>query len=150
MEQPLKPYVKEDKATMTLKEYEKAGGYETAKMALNDMKPEEITEMVQESNLKGRGGAGFPTGMKFSFMPMGDDVPRPKYLVVNADEMEPGTFKDRLLLESTPHQLIEACIISAYALDVDVCYNFLRWAYKTSAKTFQKATEEAYDAGYLG
>ncbi len=150
MEQPLTQYVKEDKSPMTLKEYEEAGGYEAAKMALSDMKPEEITEKVKDANLKGRGGAGFPTGMKFSFMPMGDDLPRPKYLVVNADEMEPGTFKDRLLLESTPHQLIESCIISAYALDVDVCYTFLRWAYKTSAKTFTKAMEEAYEAGYLG
>ena len=90
--------------------------------------------MVKDSNLRGRGGAGFPTGQKWSFVPMGADAPRPKYLVVNADEMEPGTFKDRLLMEGDPHQLIEGMIVSAYAIQADVAYIFLRWEYTLAAR----------------
>ena len=81
---------------------------------------------------------------------MGDDAPRPKYLVCNADEMEPGTFKDRLLLEGDPHQLIEGMIISAYAIQADVAYIFLRWAYKLAAQRMERAIAEAYRHGYLG
>jgi NADH-quinone oxidoreductase subunit F len=114
------------------------------------MTPDEVTETVKKSDLKGRGGAGFPTGIKWSFVPMGEDAPRPKYLVVNADEMEPGTFKDRLLLEGDPHQLIEGAIISAYAIQADVGYIFLRWAYKEAERKLRKAVAEAYEAGYLG
>ena len=79
---------------------------------LREMTPQAVTTLVKDSNLKGRGGAGFPTGLKWSFVPMGDDVPHPKYLIANADEMEPGTFKDRLLLEGDPHQLIEGMIVA--------------------------------------
>lgn len=114
------------------------------------MEPEEITEMVKNSNLKGRGGAGFGTGMKWGFVPMGEKAPPHKYLVANADEMEPGTFKDRLLLEGNPHQLIEGMIVSSYAIQADVAYVFLRWAYRTAAKTITQAIKEAYEAGYLG
>jgi NADH-quinone oxidoreductase subunit F len=88
------------------------------------MTPSEVTDLIKRSNLKGRGGAGFPTGIKWSFVPMGDDAPRPKYMVVNADEMEPGTFKDRLLLEGDPHMVIEGTIISAYAIQAEVGYIF--------------------------
>ncbi|MCL7455123.1 MAG: NADH-quinone oxidoreductase subunit F, partial [Anaerolineae bacterium] len=84
----------------------------------------EVSQAVKDSNLRGRGGAGFPTGVKWGFVPMGEDAPRPKYLVVNADEMEPGTFKDRLLLEGDPHQLLEGTIISAYAIQADVVFIF--------------------------
>jgi NADH-quinone oxidoreductase subunit F len=103
---------------------------------------------VKESNLRGRGGAGFSTGLKWSFVPL--DAPKPKYLVANADEMEPGTFKDRILLEQTPHQLIEGMIVSAYAIQADQSYVFLRWAYKEAAKAITQAIQEAYEAGYLG
>jgi NADH-quinone oxidoreductase subunit F len=90
----------------------------------------------------------FSTGLKWSFVPL--DAPKPKYLVANADEMEPGTFKDRILLEQTPHQLIEGMIVSAYAIQADQSYVFLRWAYKEAAKAITQAIQEAYDAGYLG
>ena len=94
------------------------------------MAPGEIQELVTKANLRGRGGAGFNTGMKWSFVPMGTDAPRPKYLIANADEMEPGTFKDRMLLEKNPHQLIEGMIISGLAIQADIAYIFLRDEYK--------------------
>ena len=105
---------------------------------------------VEKSNLRGRGGAGFPTGKKWSFVPMGKDAPQPKYLVANADEMEPGTFKDRLLMEGDPHQLIEGMIIAAYAIQADVAYIFLRQEYKLSERRLRKALAEAYENNYLG
>lgn len=113
------------------------------------MKPEEITREVKDSGLQGRGGAGFNTGMKWSFVPMNESGGT-KYLVANADEMEPGTFKDRLLLEGNPHQLIEGMIVSAYAIQANVSYIFLRWAYKKAARLIRNAISEAYSAGYLG
>ena len=106
--------------------------------------------MVKESKLRGRGGAGFPTAMKWSFVPMGDNAPPVKYLVANGDEMEPGTFKDRLLIECNPHQLIEGMIISAYTIGASMSYIFLRWAYHLAAKRVLEALDEAYKAGYLG
>lgn len=149
MDKPLTQDIKASGAPLILKEYESTGGYEALRKALK-MDPEEIQETVKDSNLKGRGGAGFSTGMKWGFMPMGEDAVHPKYLVANADEMEPGTFKDRLLLESNPHQLIEGMIIAAYAIQADIGYVFLRWAYKTAAQTIENAIKEAYEAGYLG
>ena len=92
------------------------------------MTPKAVTDLVKESNLRGRGGAGFGTGMKWSFVPL--DAPKPKYLIANADEMEPGTFKDRILLESTPHQLIEGMILAAFAIQAEYPISILRWAYK--------------------
>ena len=106
--------------------------------------------MVKDSNLRGRGGAGFPTGVKWALVPLGDDAPRPKYLVANGDEMEPGTFKDRLLLEGDPHQLIEGMIVSAYAIQADVAYIFLRAEYTSAAALLTRAIADAYEAGYLG
>jgi NADH-quinone oxidoreductase subunit F len=106
--------------------------------------------MVKASNLRGRGGAGFPTGQKWSFVPMDEDAPRPKYLIVNADEMEPATFKDRLLLEGNPHQLIEGIILAAYAVQADIAYIFLRHEYRLAAKLLNAAMAEAYAAHYLG
>jgi NADH-quinone oxidoreductase subunit F len=105
---------------------------------------------VTQANLRGRGGAGFPTGMKWSFVPMGDGAPHPKYLIVNADEMEPGTFKDRLLLEGDPHLMIESAIIAAYAIEADIAYIFLRWEYKLAEQRLEKTIAEAYEKGYLG
>jgi NADH-quinone oxidoreductase subunit F len=130
--------------------YEKAGGYQALRKALREMTPNEVTEAVRKSKLRGRGGAGFPTAVKWSFVPMGDDAPRPKYLVCNADEMEPGTFKDRVLLEGDPHELIESMIIAGYAIQADVGYVFLRWEYKLSEHRVRRAIAEAERKGYLG
>jgi NADH-quinone oxidoreductase subunit F len=150
MEKPLTKNVRPGEEPLDLKGYENAGGYQAVRKALKDMAPGEVTEVVKQSNLRGRGGAGFPTGMKWSFVPMGEDAPQPKYLIMNADEMEPGTFKDRVLLEGDPHLVVEAMIVSAYAIQADVGYIFLRWAYKESERKLRKAIAEAYDAGYLG
>ncbi len=150
MERPLTSNIHSGEPPLGLKEYESAGGYQAWRKALRSMTPTEITNVVKDSNLRGRGGAGFPTGVKWSFVPMGEDALHPKYLIVNADEMEPGTFKDRLLLEGNPHQLIEGALISAYAIQADVAYIFLRWAYKRAANILRQAIAEMYQAGYLG
>jgi NADH-quinone oxidoreductase subunit F len=150
MERPLTEHIAPDREPLDLKRYEKVGGYEAVRQTLGKIKPQDVTQLVKDSTLRGRGGAGFPTGPKWSFVPMGDDAPRPKYLLVNADEMEPGTYKDRLLLEGAPHQLIEGAILSAYAFQADIAYIFLRWAYKLAARRLSKALAEAYEAGYLG
>lgn len=149
METPLTKNMRADHEAVDLAAYEKSGGYQAARKALR-MSPGEISDMVKKSNLRGRGGAGFPTGMKWSFVPMGKDAPHPKYLVCNADEMEPGTFKDRLLLEGDPHQLIEGMIIAACAIEADVAFVFLRGEYILSAKRLEKALHEAYTRNYLG
>jgi NADH-quinone oxidoreductase subunit F len=130
--------------------YEHRGGYGTARDAVLHLTPKDVQTRVKDSGLRGRGGAGFPTGQKWSFVPMGPDAPHPKYLVVNADEMEPGTFKDRLLMEGDPHQLVEGVILSAYAVEADVAYIFLRWAYTTAADRLERAIADAYEARYLG
>src|SRR5688572_27024089 len=148
LEKPLTEHIRQDKRPLSLKEYEKVGGYEAVRKVLKGMSPKSLIDLVKESNLRGRGGAGFATGLKWSFVPL--DAPKPKYLITNADEMEPGTFKDRILLESTPHQLIEGMIVSAYAIQADQSFVFLRWAYKTAAEVITKAIHEAYEAGYLG
>lgn len=150
MERPLTQHIHPDQPPFDLKQYEKAGGYTALKKAIKEHTPTEIQKMVQDSNLKGRGGAGFNTGLKWSFVPMGAEARHPKYLIVNADEMEPGTFKDRLLLEGNPHQLLEGMIIAAYAIQADISYVFLRWAYKKAAELMRKCIAELYEAGYLG
>jgi NADH-quinone oxidoreductase subunit F len=139
-----------DKEPLSIEEYRRGGGYQALREALLSMTPREVTEEVKRSNLRGRGGAGFPTGQKWSFVPMGRDARRPKFLVVNADEMEPGAFKDRLLMEGSPHQLIEGVIIGAYAVQADVAYIFLRWAYKEAAQRLTRAIAEAYQSSCLG
>ncbi len=150
MERPLTKNIKAGKEPLSLAGYEKAGGYQALRKALLDMNPADVTKMVKESGLRGRGGAGFPTGLKWSFVPMGSDAPHPKYLVVNGDEMEPGTFKDRLLLEGDPNLMVESMIISSYAIQADVAYLFLRGEYALAAQRMSKAVAEAYQRGYLG
>lgn len=150
MERPLTKNIRPQKPPLSLADYEMTGGYQAARKALTAMGPEEITAEVKNSNLRGRGGAGFPTGMKWGFVPMGKDAPVPKYLVVNADEMEPATFKDRLLLEGDPHQLIEGIIISARAIEAETAYIFLRKTYTTASRHIRTAIAEAYEKGYLG
>jgi NADH-quinone oxidoreductase subunit F len=131
----------------TLAAYERAGGYRAARKAL-EMDPGAITDEVKRSGLRGRGGAGFPTGTKWGFIPK--DNPRPRYLVHNADESEPGTFKDRLLLERDPHLVIEGMICAALAIGCRTMYSYIRGEYAFAAERFMAATEEAYRAGYLG
>jgi NADH-quinone oxidoreductase subunit F len=150
MERPLTEHIRPDREPLDLRTYEKVGGYEALRKALRDMDPKTVQAEVRNSNLRGRGGAGFLTGMKWSFVPMGDDAPHPKYVLQNADEMEPGTFKDRLLLEGNPHLVIEGTILAAYAIQADIAYIFLRWAYKLAAERLRKAMAEARAAGYLG
>ncbi|HTR45063.1 MAG TPA: NADH-quinone oxidoreductase subunit NuoF [Thermodesulfovibrionales bacterium] len=149
-EQPLTGNMRSDGEPLGLKEYEATGGYQALRKTLTGISPADVVQAVKESDLRGRGGAGFPTGLKWSFMPPADDERRPRYLVVNADEMEPGTFKDRLLIEMNPHQLIEGVVISAYALQVDAAYVFLRWEYRLAAERLARAIVEAYQSHYLG
>lgn len=148
MERPLTEHIKPD-IPLSLKDYLRVGGYKGLKKAMR-LAPTEVVKLVKDSNLLGRGGAGFPTGLKWSFVPMGEKAPKVKYLVCNADEMEPGTFKDKFLMEGNPHQLIEGMIISAYAIQAPKAYIFLRWAYKKSEQILRNAIAEAYDAGCLG
>jgi NADH-quinone oxidoreductase subunit F len=150
METPLTQNIVPGRDPLSLKEIEKAGGYQGMRKALKEHAPAQIIDIVKASNLKGRGGAGFNTGMKWSFVPQGENAPKQKYLVCNADEMEPGTFKDRYLLEGDPHLLIEGMIISAYAIGADTGYIFVRNAYKKAHQLIAKALAEAYEAGYLG
>jgi NADH-quinone oxidoreductase subunit F len=149
MDRPLTSAFRPDGEAVSITAYEQAGGYEGLRKSLK-MQPHELTEMVKRSNLRGRGGAGFPTAMKWSFVPMGADAPRPKYLVANADEMEPGTFKDRALMERDPHQLIEGMAVSAYAIQADIGYIFLRGEYHCSAQRLNVALAEARERGYIG
>ncbi|WP_232538784.1 NADH-quinone oxidoreductase subunit NuoF [Chitinophaga tropicalis] len=150
MERPLTRNIHPDRPALNLKEYEMTGGYTALRKVCSGMTPAALQKLVQDSNLKGRGGAGFNTGIKWSLIPMGEEAASPKYLICNADEMEPGTFKDRLLLEGNPHQLIEGMILAAYAIQANISYVFLRWAYHKAADLIRKSIQEAYDAGYLG
>jgi len=104
--------------------YESAGGYRSWRRVVENMKPAELIDEVKASGLRGRGGAGFPTGMKWSFVPK--DSPKPKYLVCNADESEPGTFKDRLLIERDPHAMLEGTLIAAYAIQSHTAFVYVR------------------------
>ncbi len=150
MEKPLTGTMRSDGKPLTLKEYEETGGYEALKTALRSMTPKDVQETVSAARLRGRGGAGFFTGLKWSFVPLGDKAPHPKFLIANSDEMEPGSFKDRLLLERNPHQLIEGIVLSAYAIEADTAYIFLRWEYGRAGVNLTAALGEAYEAGYLG
>ncbi len=135
-----------DPEVRNIENYIKLGGYEGLKKALS-MKPDEIVEEVKRSNLRGRGGAGFPTGLKWSFMPKGEGQ---KYFVCNADEGEPGTFKDRYIMSENPHQLIEGMVIGGFAIGATVGYIYIRGEFEFVAKTLQKAIDEAYEKGFLG
>jgi NADH-quinone oxidoreductase subunit F len=150
MERPLTEHINIQSGALDLKQYIQTGGYSALRKSLKDLAPADVTNLVKSSNLLGRGGAGFPTGVKWSLVPMDGEMSKPKYLVCNADEMEPGTFKDRFLLEGNPHQLIEGMIISAFAIQANKAYIFLRWAYKKAENALQKAIDEAYNEGFLG
>jgi NADH-quinone oxidoreductase subunit F len=150
VERPLTDNIRPGKEPPDIEAYEKGGGYGALKKALQGMAPGEVVQTVLDSHLRGRGGAGFSTGHKWTFVPQGEHAVHPAYLVINADEMEPGTFKDRVLLEGNPHQLIEGIILSAYAIQADVAYIFLRQEYTTAARRCSRAIAEAHARGYLG
>lgn len=129
--------------------YEASGGYRALRLALRELSPQDVQARVKDANLRGRGGAGFPAGVKWGLVPMGPDA-GVKYLVCNADEMEPGTFKDRLLMERAPHQLLEGILVAAYAIRATTGYIFLRGEYVRAAATLNQALAEARAAGLLG
>ncbi|UBH26653.1 NADH-quinone oxidoreductase subunit NuoF [Aeromonas enteropelogenes] len=146
---PLTWRLRDDGQPVWLDEYQAKQGYEAARKALGQMSPDEIVSTVKEAGLKGRGGAGFPTGVKWGLMPK-DESMNIRYLLCNADEMEPNTWKDRLLMEQLPHLLIEGMIISARALKAYRGYIFLRGEYVDAAIHLRRAVEEARAAGLLG
>jgi NADH-quinone oxidoreductase subunit F len=132
----------------TMEVYRKHGGYRSVEKAIKTMTPDEVVEEVKKSGLRGRGGAGFPTGLKWSFLAKPEGVPR--YLVCNADESEPGTFKDRQLMSKLPHLLIEGMITSSYALGANTSYIYIRGELLYVLRILEKAIAEAYAAGFLG
>ncbi len=134
--------------TGSLKDYEKTGGYQALKKVLGKVQPADVTQMVMKSGLRGRGGAGFPTGVKWNFLPK--DYKGPIYLCCNADESEPGTFKDRQLMERDPHQMLEGMAIAAYAIGAESSYIYIRGEFVLGSRILEKALDEARAAGYLG
>jgi NADH-quinone oxidoreductase subunit F len=136
-----------DADARSLDGWKKRGGYQALEKALA-MSPADIVNVVKESGLRGRGGAGFPTGMKWSFMKPGDG--KPHYLCCNADESEPGTFKDREIMRWTPHALVEGCAIGAYAIGAETCYIYIRGEFTEPLIWMERAVREAYEAGILG
>lgn len=150
-DRPLTRNLRADGAPVFLQEYEANGGYAGLKRAMGGLSPADCLQRVKDSKLRGRGGAGFPTGMKWGFVPMGEKAgPGHKYLIANADEMEPGTFKDRVILEGDPHQLLEGMILAAYTIQADVAYVFLRGEYTVAARHLERAIAECYEKSYLG
>jgi len=147
---PLTKNIDMSRPPLDIAGYEANAGYESLRAIAKGLSPEDVLNLVKDSGLKGRGGAGFPTGLKWSFVPSGEGAPKQKYLVVNADEMEPGTFKDRLLMEGDPHLLIEGMIIAAYTIQASKAYIFLRGEYTVSEQALRKAINEANEKGYLG
>lgn len=147
---PLTQAIRPDGEPLRLKEYESHGGFEALRKALKEMSPPEVIQELTVSNLRGRGGAGFPTGAKWAAVPPDDGSSPHRYVISNSDEMEPGAFKDKLLMEGNPLQLIEGLIIAGYATRSDRGYIFLRWAYGKSAQRMKEAIGDAYKAGYLG
>ncbi|HEV8362773.1 MAG TPA: NADH-quinone oxidoreductase subunit NuoF [Gemmatimonadaceae bacterium] len=153
---PFKPHPREtlvlskyfgEREAISLDGWQERGGYTALKNALG-MDPVAITNVVKESGLRGRGGAGFPTGLKWSFMKLGDG--KPHYLCCNADESEPGTFKDREIMRWTPHALIEGCAIASYAIGAETCYIYIRGEFTEPLQRMEAAVKEAYAAGIIG
>lgn len=138
----------EDPNQRFIKTYEKNGGYQALRKAITSIQPTELVEMVKQSGLRGRGGAGFPTGTKWGFVPK--DPQLPKYLVCNCDESEPGTFKDRLLIENDPHQVIEGMILSSYAIGAKCAFIYCRGEFFEGLAKLRTAVNEAKNSGYLG
>jgi NADH-quinone oxidoreductase subunit F len=150
MEPVLTRNIVKNQGTTWIDAYEASGGYSALRKALGEMTPADVTRVVTDSGLKGRGGAGFPTGNKWSLTPPLEKSARPRYFVCNYDEMEPGTFKDRFLVEGDPHQLIEGLLIACYACQADIGYIFVRGEYRRSQQILERAISEARDRGYIG
>ena len=147
---PSPPYGNwDDRHIVSYDEYVKTGGYEGLRKAIT-MKPEDVTEEVKKSQLRGRGGAGFPTGLKWTFLAKPDSDDGRRYLASNADESEPGTFKDRLLMDFDPHLMLEGIAICCYACRLDTAYVFIRGEYHHQARVLENAIKEAYDNGIFG
>jgi NADH-quinone oxidoreductase subunit F len=146
---PLTWRLQHGEAITDIETYESLEGYAAVRKVVQKMSPVDVQKLVKDANLRGRGGAGFPTGVKWSLIPMGADA-GVKYLVCNADEMEPGTFKDRLLMEKLPHQLVESMIVAGYAIQATRAYIFLRGEYILAAERLNDAIKQAKAAGYLG
>ena len=132
----------------TLRAYEATGGYQSLRRVLKDESQDDVVELVKSSGLRGRGGAGFPCGLKWTFLPK--DHPGPVYFCLNADESEPATFNNRILMEEDPHQVLEGLILSSYATNTSTAYIYLRYEYPHSLKRLQSAIDECYAAGLLG
>ncbi len=133
---------------VSLEEYLRLEGYQALSKVLKDYSPQDVTQVVRNSGLRGLGGAGFPTGRKWVFLR--NDAPFPRYVIANTDEMEPGTFKDRVLVYANPHTVIEGLIIAGYTASAEKGFIFIRPAYESSAYRLEKALEEARGAGFLG
>src|SRR5436190_14713057 len=131
-----------------LEGYRADGGYAALERAIKEKKPEEVTALVKDSGLRGRGGAGFPTGLKWTFLPK--DHPGPIYMCINADESEPCTFNNRILMEEDPHQVLEGIILSCYATRASTAYLYLRYEYGRSFRVLQQAVDELYANNLLG
>ena len=134
--------------TITLDAYRQSGGYEGLARALKDLSPGEVTKIVLDSGLRGFGGAGFPAGRKWGFV--AEDAPFPRYVIANVDEREPGTFKDRVLVSINPHALLEGMIIASYAVSSEKGFFFVRPSYDSVAQIFEKALNDAREAGFVG
>src|SRR5450759_498517 len=147
MEQILFKHNRPDRV-ITCDEYRAEGGFSALRTALSGMSPEEVQQATIDSGLRGRGGAGFPTGKKWSFVPR--NLPGPRYLICNADEMEPGTYKDRILLEKNPYLLIEGMSLASYALGVEHAFIFIRRGYEQAADNLRQGIAEAQRAGLMG
>lgn len=147
MEQPLFRHNKPGRC-VTFDEYRAEGGFLALTKTLEEMTPDQVQQAVIDSGLRGRGGAGFPTGKKWSFVPR--DLPGPRWLICNCDEMEPGTFKDRLLLEANPYSLLEGIILASYAIGVRQAFIFIRRGYEQAAENLRRGIAECRQAGLLG
>jgi NADH-quinone oxidoreductase subunit F len=150
LDKPLTKNILPDRAFTTLADYENTGGYQGLRKAITQLQPKDVQQWVKDAGLRGRGGAGFNTGLKWSLVPVDGGGSQTRYLIANADEMEPGTFKDRLLLEQDPHQLIEGMVIAAYAVQASMAFIFLRGEYHLAAQRLKNALLEARSKGYLG
>ncbi|WP_226648521.1 NADH-quinone oxidoreductase subunit NuoF [Microbulbifer variabilis] len=146
---PLTKNITKDNIAADITRYLANDGYQGWRKA-HSMAPDDIITLVKEGGLRGRGGAGFNTGLKWSFVPRGEGSPKQKFIVCNADEMEPGTFKDRLLMERDPHLLLEGMAIAAYAIGASVGYIFIRGEYHLAAERLELAIEEARSRGFIG
>src|SRR5215831_15738164 len=132
----------------SLADYEQVGGYQAIRKVFGKMAPKDVTQLVIKSGLRGRGGAGFPTGVKWGFLSKYSQGPR--YLCCNADESEPGTFKDRQLIERDPHQILEGIVLACYAIGAETAYIYIRGEFVLGARILEQAIAEARTAGYIG